>query len=267
MSDMNTTNLLLKERHAFIRQRLLADGRVLALDLAQQLNVSEDTIRRDLRDLAAAGLCTRVYGGALPLPPAAGPLAERRAQAPERKAQLARAAVSLVTAGNVLFIDAGSTNLEIAAALPELPLTVVTNAAAVALALQERPAIELIMIGGRVDRRSGANLGAAALRDAERMRPDIFFLGGCGVDAAAGVTCFHYEEAEFKRSLAAVSKAVLVAATSEKFGTAATYAVLPAAHLTHLVLESDTDSSQAGEFARQGVQLLYANADYLKAQP
>ncbi len=259
--NMNTTNLLLKERHVFIQQRLLADGRVLALDLAQQLNVSEDTIRRDLRDLAAAGLCTRVYGGALPLSPATGPLAERRTQAPERKARLAQAAVALVVADSVLFIDAGSTNLAIAAALPELPLTVITNAAAVALALQERPAIELIMIGGRFDRRSGANLGAAALRDAERMRPDIFFLGGCGVDAEAGVTCFNYEEAEFKRSLAAISNAVLVAATSEKFGTAATYAVLPAAHLTHLVLEPDADRQQAEGFARQGVQLLYANAD------
>jgi DeoR/GlpR family transcriptional regulator of sugar metabolism len=257
---MNTENLLLKERHALIQQRLLADGRVLALDLAKQLSVSEDTIRRDLRDLAAAGLCKRVYGGALPLSPATAPLAERRTQAPERKARLARSAVSLVTAGNVLFIDAGSTNLAIAAALPQLPLTVITNAAAIALALLQRPEIELIMVGGRVDARSGANLGGAALREAERIRPDIFFLGACGVDAEAGLTCFNYEEAEFKRSLAAVSKAVLVAATKEKFGTAAPFAVLPAAHVTHLVLESNADRSQAAEFGRQGVQLMYANA-------
>jgi len=261
MGDMNTTNLLLKERHAFIRQRLQADGRVLALDLAQQLGVSEDTIRRDLRDLAAAGWCTRVYGGALPPPPAAGSLAERRTLAPERKARLAQSAVSLVVADSVLFIDAGSTNLAIAAALPELPLTVITNAAAVALALQDRPAIELIMIGGRFDRRTGANLGATALRDAERIRPDIFFLGGCGVDIDAGITCFNYEEAELKRSLAAISKSVLVAATSEKLGTAANYAVMPAAHLTHLVLEADADSGQADGFARQGVQLMYAKAE------
>jgi len=257
---MNTANLLLKERHTLIRQRLQADGRVLALDLAQQLHVSEDTIRRDLRDLAAAGLCTRVYGGALPPAPAAAPLAERRMQAPQRKARLAQAAATLISAGQVLFIDAGSTNLAIAAALPQLPLTVVTNAAAVALALLQRPEIELIMVGGRVDARSGANLGAAALRDAERMRPDIFFLGACGVDAEAGLSCFNYEEAEFKRSLAAASKSVLVAATREKFGTAAPFAVLPAAHLTHLVLEHDADSRQAAQFGRQGVQLLYAGA-------
>lgn len=257
---MNTANLLLKERHTLIRQRLQADGRVLALDLAQQLNVSEDTIRRDLRDLAAAGLCTRVYGGALPPAPAAAPLAERRMQAPQRKARLAQAAVTLVSAGQVLFIDAGSTNLAIAAALPELPLTVLTNAAAVALALLPRPEIELIMVGGRVDARSGANLGAAALRDAERMRPDIFFLGACGVDAEAGLSCFNYEEAEFKRSLAAASKAVLVAASREKIGTAAPFAVLPPEHLTYLVLESGTDRRQAAQFGRQGVQLLYAEA-------
>ncbi|MEO6919905.1 MAG: DeoR/GlpR family DNA-binding transcription regulator [Collimonas sp.] len=257
---MNTANLLLKERHALIQQRLLADGRVLAPDLAQQLNVSEDTIRRDLRDLAAAGLCKRVYGGALPLAPATAPLAERRTQAPQRKARLARAAVTLVNAGNVLFIDAGSTNLAIVEALPPVPLTVITNAATIALALLVQPHIELIMVGGRVDARSGANLGATALRDAERMRPDIFFLGACGIDADAGLTCFNYEEAEFKRSLAAVSRTVLVAATKEKFGTAAPFTVLPAAHLTHLVLEHDADRDQAAGFDRQGVQLLYANS-------
>jgi len=258
---MALTHLLLKERHALIRQSLQTQGRVLAQDLAQQLNVSEDTIRRDLRDLAAAGLCQRVYGGALPISPTNAPLAERRMEAVERKARLARAAVRLVTADSVLFIDAGSTNLAIAEALPELPLTVITNAPTIAVALQERAAIELILIGGRVDRRSGASLGAAALRDAERLRPDLFFLGGCGIDAEAGVTCFNYEEAEFKRSLAVASRAVAVAVTSEKVGTAAPYSVLTAGHLTHLVVEQDADPEQLAAFASHGVQLLRADVE------
>lgn len=258
MPTPTTPNLLLKQRHALIQQRLLAEGRVLALDLAEQLNVSEDTIRRDLRDLAAAGLCTRVYGGALPLPPTPGTLAERRGEAPDRKWRLAQAAANLVQADMVLFIDAGSTNLAIAEALPDLPLTVATNAPAIALALLERPRIEVILIGGRIDRGAGASLGAKTLRDAELIRSDLCFLGACGVDAEAGITAFSYEEAEFKRAIAVMSKAVVVAATSEKLATAAPFSMLPAAHLSHLVVEHDAAAAQLAAFSQLGVQILRA---------
>ena len=122
---MRTENLLLRERHALILARLQTDGRVLAPDLAVAINVSENTIRRDLRDLAAAGLRQQAYGGALrspqPLPPDRGTLGER---------SVVQTAATVVSAGNVLLIDAGSTSLQIAAALPALPLSVVTNAPA-----------------------------------------------------------------------------------------------------------------------------------------
>ncbi|GAB3255652.1 DeoR/GlpR family DNA-binding transcription regulator [Chitinimonas naiadis] len=253
---MTTSNLLLKERQTLIQQRLQANGRVLALDLAQELGVSEDTIRRDLRELAAAGLCRRVYGGALPLPPAAGTLSERRHEAVDRKARLAEVAVSLVRSGQILFLDAGSTNLAIADALPALPLTVITNAPSIAASLLDRPDLELIQIGGPIDGRVGACLGARAMRDIEQLRPDICFLGACGADSDAGITASHFEEAEFKRAIALRSRAVLAAVTSEKLGAAAPYAVMDASSLHHLVIEADGDAEQADAFARLGVQVL-----------
>lgn len=264
--NMSATPLLLQERHSLIQQRLQADGRVLALDLAQQLQVSEDTIRRDLRDLAAAGLCQRVYGGALRLPeptsaPDHGSLNARLAVRPASKSRLAQAAVGVVQANDILFLDAGSTNLAIAAALPDYPLTVITNAPAIGALLVERPAIELIMIGGRVDARSGASLGASALRDVAQLRPDLYFAGACGVDVHSGVSAFHFEEAEFKRCVAAVSKAVLVAATDDKLGTAAPYQVMAAAGLAYLVVEHGADAAQADAFAALGVRLLRAAPD------
>ena len=251
-----TSTLLLKQRQTLIQQQLQADGRVLALDLARQLDVSEDTIRRDLREMAAAGLCQRVYGGALPMAPDGGTLAQRKHESPERKASLAQAAVSLVREGQVLFIDAGSTNLAIASALPKLALTVITNAPSIAMALMERSEIELIIAGGRVDRRAGASLGPQALRTVERMRPDLCFLGACGADVDAGVTAFNYDEAEFKRSIAGASKAVVVAATSDKLGTAAPFGVLATGLLQHLVLEADADAVHADAFERLGVHVL-----------
>jgi DeoR/GlpR family transcriptional regulator of sugar metabolism len=257
---MSSDNLLLRERHELILQRLQADGRVLAPDLARLLNVSEDTIRRDLRDLAAAGLCQKVYGGALrmplPSPPDNGSPAQRRNVQVDAKTRLARMAAGRVVAGSVVLIDAGSTNLCIAAALPDLPLTVVTNSPAIAAVLLEKPRIELIMIGGRIDSAIGASVGATALREIGLIRPDLFVLGACGVDAQAGITSVHFEEAEFKRRVAALSKSVLVATTSDKLGTAATYLVLAASKLDVLVVEHDIDAQLATAFSTVGVQLL-----------
>ncbi len=242
------------ERQQLILDRLSRRGRVLAGDLAREFRTSEDTIRRDLREMAAAGQCRRVYGGALPLSPASGSLAARRTQAPERKAALGRAAAALVRPGQVVFIDAGSTNAAIARALPAgLGAIIATNAPDIAADLVGRPGVELIVIGGRVDPRSGAALGARALRDADELRVDLAFLGACAVDGEAGVAAFDAEEAEFKRLIAERAKAVAAAVTTDKLGTAAPFAVAPASRLTHLVVEADAPESALAPLRRAGV--------------
>lgn len=260
---MKPTTLLPQERHARILRQLTADGRVLAPELAQQMNVAEDTIRRDLRDLAAAGLCRKVYGGAvlLPVAPNGGTLSQRSTQQLDSKARLAAAAAALAAPGHILLIDAGSSNLLIAEALPAVPLTVITNAPAIAARLAERSNIELIMIGGRVNQRSGASQGLTALRELEQMRPDLYFVGACGVHAQAGVTAFDYEEAEFKRRAAAASAATAAVATAEKLGTAAPYLVLPIALLAHLIVPHDIDPAQADAFSPLGARLLRAGPE------
>jgi DeoR/GlpR family transcriptional regulator of sugar metabolism len=244
------------ERQQIILERLSRRGRVLAGELAREFGASEDTIRRDLREMAAAGQCRRVYGGALPLSPASGPLAARRTQAPERKAALGRAAAALVRAGQVLFFDAGSTNAALARALPAgLVVTVVTNAPDIAADLAGRPGLELIVIGGRVDPRSGAALGARALRDAREIRVDLAFLGACAVDVRAGVAAFDAEEAEFKRLIAERAKVVVAAVTTDKLGTSAPFAVAPTSRLTHLVVEADAPERALAPLRRAGVSV------------
>lgn len=160
--------LLLRERKTLIQERLKANGRVLAVDLAAELNVSEDTIRRDLREMAAAGLCERVYGGALPVVPAAhSTLRERVAMAPERKAALACAAAGLIKPGMTVFLDAGSTNLAIAQLIePDLQVTVVTNTPLIAAALMEKPG----WISSCSADRSTGQLGRRSVRGRNAMR-------------------------------------------------------------------------------------------------
>jgi DeoR/GlpR family transcriptional regulator of sugar metabolism len=259
---MNTHNLLPQERHDLILQRLNADGKVLAAPLAQDLNVTEDTIRRDLRDLAAAGLCQKVYGGAVRMPaaPEGGTLIQRMALQQPGKSRLAVAAAALVQPGMTIFLDAGSSNLAIAEALPLAPLTVLTNAPSIAARLLERPEIDLIMIGGRIKQSLGGSVGATAMREVEQIHPDLYFIGACGVDVAAGVTAVDYEEAEFKRRLAAHSKATAVVATGAKLGAVASYRVLPISQLTHLIVEAQAGEELTAAYAASGANLLRAGA-------
>lgn len=259
---MKRENLLLQERHELILKQLNAEGRVIAAELARELNVTEDTLRRDLRDLAAAGLCQKVYGGAvrMPAPPEGGTLTQRMERKQSDKSRLAAAAVTLIAPGSTIFLDAGSSNLAIAAALPDVPLTVLTNTPSIAARLLERPQIELIMIGGRIKQGLGGSVGATALREVEQMHPDLYFVGACGVDLQAGVTAIDYEEAEFKRRLAAQSKATGVVATADKIGAVASYRVLPVSQLTHLIVEAQTGEDVLEAYAAAGARVLRAGA-------
>ncbi|MRW83285.1 DeoR family transcriptional regulator [Pseudoduganella sp. FT26W] len=259
---MKKEPLLLPERHALILQQLNTEGRVLAAVLARELDVTEDTIRRDLRDLAAAGLCQKVYGGAVRMPaaPEGGTLTQRMERQQSDKSRLAAAAATLIQPGAVIFIDAGSSNLAIAEALPPVTLTVLTNAPSIAARLLDKPNVDLIMIGGRIKQSLGGSVGATALREVELIHPDLYFIGACGVDLDAGVTAVDYEEAEFKRRLAAQSKATAVVATGAKLGAVASYRVLPLSQLTHLIVEADAAEALAADYAAAGVNLLRAGA-------
>lgn len=230
--------LLVDERQAEIRRRLAASERVIAGELAAEFHVSEDTIRRDLRELAAAGQCIRVYGGALPAPDL--PLAERHGLAMDRKRRLASAMARFAEPGMTVFLDAGSTSLAAAQVLPDtIGLTIVTHAPHIAAACLDRPGLRLHVIGGKVDPKTGAATGAQAQRELEQLRPDLAFIGACAVAGVAGVTAFESEDAEFKRLLVRQSRMSIAAAVNEKIGTAAPFAVFPLSAFDHIVVEAD----------------------------
>jgi len=240
-ADPASEAALPRERQERILERLRQRGRVIAADLAIEFGVSEDSIRRDLRELAAQKLCKRVYGGALLLTDMA--LAERRGVNVERKRALAAVAASLVSTGQILFIDAGSTNIAIARALPEgNDLTVVTNAPDVALAVLGRRGFEVLSIGGRLDHDIGGAIGAMALRQIQGIRADMCFPGVCALDAQTGLWTFDADEVVLKRTMIEASGETVAVAMSEKLVTAATHHTAPAKSVTHLVVERGTDA-------------------------
>jgi len=127
--------VLAAERRDMLLARLTRDGKLIAKDLAAEFGLSEDSVRRDLRELAAAGLCHRVYGGALPISPA-GPMASRYGLAAASKQRIGVRAAALITPGTTVILDGGTTAMEVVAALPpDLEATIITRGAAVAAAL------------------------------------------------------------------------------------------------------------------------------------
>jgi DeoR/GlpR family transcriptional regulator of sugar metabolism len=192
----------------------------------------------------------------LPISPASGTLAERQHHDTDRKAALAHAAIKLVAPGDVVFLDAGSTNLAIARALPTgANLTVLTNTPAIALAILGRVGFEVILVGGILDVRAGAALGAQAVRDVRRIAADICFVGACAADARNGIRAYGFEDAVFKRALVEAGRVVAVVATNEKLGTTAPFEVASAADIDHLVVEADAPASLLMQFEEIGTRV------------
>ncbi|HZZ09942.1 MAG TPA: DeoR/GlpR family DNA-binding transcription regulator [Paraburkholderia sp.] len=231
--------LLPDEREKLILERLRAQGRVLASELATQFQTSEHTIRRHLRDLASAGHCKRVYGGALATSPADRPATVRMREAVDRKASLAAAAVAIVEPDQIILLDAGSTNIAIAEALPDnAGLTVVTNSPHACARLLDRPGFNVMLIGGRIDSRAAGSVGATALLQVQQIRADLCFLGACAFDPLEGVAAFDPEDAELKRAMVNASSTIAIAVTSEKLMTAAPFLVAPANAVDYLFVEA-----------------------------
>jgi DeoR/GlpR family transcriptional regulator of sugar metabolism len=244
-----------------IDERLARGRAVTATALAAEFGVSEDAIRRDLRALAALGRCRRVYGGALPLSPGGKPMAARIEEGRDRKEALARAAVATIEPGEFVFLDAASTNVAVAEALPEdHELTVATNSIDIAAAVLHRSDLKLIMVGGTVDPTVGGCVDAAAIQAVGGMNIDRCFLGACAVSATGGVAAVHHADALFKRALLASSRVCIALVTSEKFKAKAPHRVAPLRNIDKLIVESSAPRAMLDTLRSAGTTVVKAGA-------
>src|SRR5690348_7786898 len=234
--------MLSEERRQDILDRLRRDGKVVAGELTASLGVSPDTVRRDLRELADAGLVRRVHGGALPAAAGARPYAERLEQSTEAKTAIARATSRLVHRGQVIVLDSGTTTLEVARHLPpDLQATVITNSPPIAVALAEHPSVEVSVLGGSLEKGAHALVGAATVASLNAVRADVLILGVCSLHPEIGITVLDLEESYVKRAMIANAAEVVAVSSAEKLGSSATYVVGSVHELTHLVTESSPD--------------------------
>jgi DeoR/GlpR family transcriptional regulator of sugar metabolism len=231
--------MLVAERRELLLSRLSSDGKVIARDLAHELEISEDSIRRDLRDLAEAGHCQRVYGGAVPISRALVDYRSRADVEPESKRRIARRAVQLINPGDRVILDGGTTTLAVARALPaDLQATVITHSPTIAAALVDHPTVEILLLGGRIYKHSAVACGAATAEAARAITADLFLLGVTGVDADHGLTTGDAEEAAMKRTLAGQAADTYVLASAEKIGAISPYRVLDLDAVTAIITDA-----------------------------
>ncbi|MFC4737127.1 DeoR/GlpR family DNA-binding transcription regulator [Bacillus daqingensis] len=232
--------MLKQERQQKILEFLNSEQKVIASDLSQRLQVSEDTIRRDLKELDSQGLVRRVHSGALRIGPPVVDFSTRKNVKSDVKSELAKKALDYIKDNMVLLIDGGTTNLHFVNQLPSsLNATIITNSPPIAMALSSHKGIEVIMIGGTLFKESMVNLGIEAADFLNHVRADLYVMGIHKIDPQIGISVPSIGEAAVKRKMASVSNEVLSMVTSDKLNTFSNHIVAPANTLTYLITDAD----------------------------
>ncbi len=249
------------ERHQQILGRARAEGRVDVTSLARELDVTPETVRRDLTALERHGLVRRVHGGAIPVERLGfeRDLADRETLQSAEKDRIVKAALDEVPDGGSIVLDAGSTTVRLAEALrPDRELTVVTHALPVASVLAARPWVTLHLVGGTVRGRTLAAVGSWALRDLADIHADVAFLGTNGICVEHGLTTPDLAEAAVKRALISAARRVVVLADHTKVGRADFAQVAPIQVVDTLVTDSGVEPELADELEAAGTTVVRA---------
>ena len=251
--------MLTTHRKQQILSVLKRQGQVIAKEISQEMGVSEDTIRRDLREMAQLGLLQRVHGGALPASPALADFAGRERIAPDGKVAIGRAAAHMIQPRQVVMLDGGTTARQVArhTAL-DVQVTIVTHSPTIALELLNHPLVEVILIGGRLFKHSVVAVGAVAIEAIAEVHADTYFMGVTGVHPKTGLTTGDYEEAAVKRALSHAAAETIVLASSEKLNTASPYVVVPLSAISGIITERTAPASLTKPYEKLGISVTRA---------
>ena len=249
--------MLKEERFQVILDRLGQEQKVYLGRLSALLNVSEDTVRRDIKELADQGLLKSVRGGAVPHSPGPHHFRDRMSHDKEQKQIIAVKALDFLKDGQVVVFDGGTSALLIAQSLPkDLHITVVTNSFPIVSLLEEHEHVEVLFAGGRLLKNSFVTIGNDTVQFFKKFRPDICLLGICSIHTELGVTGPDFEESEVKRAMIESSKEVIALATLEKLGTAEAYYVCPTDNLSVIVTDQPADYEEFDVYKEKGIRMV-----------
>lgn len=232
MKQLNRQNLILK--------KLNIQKKVEVETLASELKVSEMTIRRDLEKLENNGELVRTFGGAVPVQTISNEVAyqDKKVKNVFQKRLIAEKAVQKIQNGDTVFLDSGTTTLEIAKRIInlDLNLTVITNDISIANVLMDST-IDVIMLGGHLQNITGSVLGTLTFDLINKLNADLFFLGAHAVDEEYGITAPSIEKAQVNIAMMQSSREIILVTDKSKFANKALFKVCELDELDEIITD------------------------------
>ncbi|PRZ22876.1 DeoR/GlpR family DNA-binding transcription regulator [Flavobacterium granuli] len=249
--------MLKAERHKYIMTKLIEDEKVVTADLALALDLSEDTIRRDLNELDRKKLLEKVYGGAIQTAEKAVDVFDIVISAEEEKKRIVTKALSLLADGQVIIMSGGSTNLVFAKLIPsDLKATIYTYSLRIAMQLSQHPNIDLIFIGGKMQKNAMVTIGMDVIQVLSKIKADICFIGASSINMKQGLTEIGYEVSIVKKAMIESSDKVVSMFASNKLNTKMPHVVCELNQLDTIVTELEPEDVRLEEYRKAGVFIL-----------
>jgi DeoR/GlpR family transcriptional regulator of sugar metabolism len=248
--------MLKRERQEFILREINLHNKVLTSDLCEAIEVSEDTIRRDLIELADSGQIIKVHGGALSRSFHVS-FQPNGVYSHDKKKLIAQKAVSLIKDGMFVLTTGGTTLLQLGKALPQhLRATFFTGSLPAALEFIQHPNIEVIFIGDRISKNSQITIGGDAISKIKQINADICFLGINAIDTEHGLTDNDWDVVQVKKAMIQSSKKCVALTISEKVNTLQKIKVAPIEELDIMITELDPASEIFDSYRQKGMDIL-----------
>lgn len=249
--------MLKEERHQTILNEVDLHNRILLTDIAEALDVSIDTVRRDVKELDADNKLRKVHGGAISMGFMTNSARNTHIYKLEHKVAIATKAVGMLKDGAVIFLDGGTTCLELARIIPEnLNLTCFTISLPVAMELSNKANITVISIGGQISKEAQISIGANAIHNLSEIRVDYSFIGTGYVDAVYGLTEFDWDIVQIKKAVIKASKKTVLLSISEKLNSQHRYKTCDINTINTMITELDPNDRLLDPFKNHDIKLL-----------
>lgn len=249
--------MLKAERHNYIMNKLHEEQKVVTTNLALALDLSEDTVRRDLKELDHKKLLKKVYGGAILISEKSVDIFNIHINAEEQKKKIVTKALSLLHDGQVIIMSGGTTNLVFAKLIPEnLKATIYTYSLPIAMQLSQHPNIDLILIGGKMQKNAMVTIGIDVIQILSKIKADICFIGASSINIKQGLTEIGYEVSIVKKAMIESSDRVVSMFSSDKLNKKMPHGVCELRQLDTIVTDLDPKDSRLEEYRKSGVFIL-----------
>jgi DeoR/GlpR family transcriptional regulator of sugar metabolism len=249
--------MLKKERQSYILQQVNLHNKVLSSTLSTDIHVSEDTIRRDLLELAEEGKLIKVHGGALSRSFSQVHIPVNGVYSQQNKIKIAQKAIGLIENGMFVLTGGGTTIVEMARLLPShLKATFISGSIAAILEYMDHPNIEVILIGDKISKSSKITVGSEAIAKIRQIKADICFLGTNAIDLQHGITDNDWEVVQLKKAMIEASRKVVCLSITEKINTFQPIQICTLDKIDILITEADADDPLLKPYADAGIQIL-----------